>query len=93
MIKIEKYSSQLGFYNINYPFAYGEENNYFMLHQKFIPIEEYKNSTQKDEYEYLYVEDDEVKGNNFDNVDNEENIDYGNDFINWKIIPSKGGEC
>ena len=30
-----------------------------MIHQKLVPIEEYINSTQKDEYEYLHEQDDE----------------------------------
>ena len=38
---ILNYSSELGFIDIKYPFAYGEENICFMLHQKYIPIQEY----------------------------------------------------
>ena len=45
--KMVNYSSDLGFNDINYPFAYGDENIYFMLHQKYISIQEYKISTEK----------------------------------------------
>ena len=51
--KIVKYSSKLGCNDVKYTYAYGEENIYFMLHQKYIPIQEYKNSTDKDVYQYL----------------------------------------
>ena len=64
------------------PYAHGEENIYFMLHQKFLPIQEYETSTEKDEYEYLYKKDAELK-------QNEGIIEYGNDFINCKIISEK----
>ena len=30
-----------------YPFAYGKENIYFMLEQKYIPVQEYENSSVK----------------------------------------------
>ena len=40
--KILKYSSELGFSDIKYPFAFGEENIYFMLFWKNIPIHEYE---------------------------------------------------
>ena len=45
--KIIRYSSEHGFNDINYSFAYGEKNIYFMLHQKYIPIQEYETSTEK----------------------------------------------
>ena len=51
---IVKYSSEIGFNDINFLFAYGEENNYFMLNQMFICFQEYENSTVKNEYQYLY---------------------------------------
>ena len=73
------YSSELGFHDIKYPFAYGEENIHFVLHLKYIPFQEYKNSTEKDEYEYLYKKGDENKGI----------VEYGNDFLNCKIISYK----
>ena len=44
---IVEYSLDLGFNEIEIPNAYGENNNYFMLHRKFIPIQEYKTSTEK----------------------------------------------
>ena len=49
--EIVKYSSELGFNDIKFPFAYGEENIYFMLHQKHISIQEYESSTEKAEYQ------------------------------------------
>ena len=42
-----KFSLDLGFHDNKYSFSYGEENIYFMLHQKKIQWE-------KDEYQYLY---------------------------------------
>ena len=59
-----------------------------MLHQKYIPIQEYENSTMKNEYKYLYKKDDELKGDNISD-ENDGVIEYGNDFINCKIIHSK----
>ena len=78
--KLVKDSSDFGFNDVIYAFAYCDENIYFMLHRKHIPIEEYKNSTQKDEYEYFYKKDDELKG------DNQGSFEYCNDFIICKII-------
>ena len=40
--KIVKYFSKEGSNDIKYPYAYSKENIYFMLHRKYIPIEEYK---------------------------------------------------
>ena len=51
--EIVKNSSECGSKNIKFPFAYGGENIHFILHQKYIPIQEYENSTVKSEYEYL----------------------------------------
>ena len=34
------YSLDLGFNHIKFPYAYGEENIYFMLDQKYLPIQE-----------------------------------------------------
>ena len=48
----------------------------------------YENSTMKNEYKYLYKKDDELKGNNI-TVENEGIVEYGNDFLNCKIILSK----
>ena len=44
---IVEYSSEHGFNDIKFPHAYGKEIIYFILHQKNIPIEEYKSSTEK----------------------------------------------
>ena len=41
------------FNDIKYPYAYTKENINFMLHRKNITIEEFKNSIQKDECEYM----------------------------------------
>ena len=48
-----KYSSEHGFNDVKFPFAHGKENIYFMLHQKYIPLQEYENSTVKNGYQYL----------------------------------------
>ena len=55
--KAVKYSSEDGFNDIKFPFAYGEEKIYFMLHQKYIPIQEYKTSKEKSESDHLYQKD------------------------------------
>ena len=47
--EIVKYSSEHGFINIKFPFAYSQENIYFMLHQKYFPLQEYENSMVKNE--------------------------------------------
>ena len=86
--KILNYSSELGFNDIKFPFAYGKENIYFMLHQKYISIQEYESSTEKDEYHYLYKKDEVLKGDNI-TVENEGIVDYGNDSLNCKIIHSQ----
>ena len=86
--EIVKYSSEHGFKDIRFPFARGKENIYFMLHQKHIPIQEYETSTVKNEYEYLYKKDEEMKGGNI-TVGNDGIVEYGNDFINCKIVHSK----
>ena len=70
--------SEHGFNDVKYTYAYGKENIYFMLHQKYIPIQEYENSTMKNEYQYLYKKD-----------ENGTIVEYGNDFIICKIIHSK----
>ena len=76
---ILNYSSELGFDDIKFPYAYGGENIYFMLHRKSIPIQAYKNSTEKDEYQYLYKKGDEKKGV----------VEHGKDFIYCKNISDK----
>ena len=35
-----------------------------MLHQKYIPIQEHDTSTEKNEYQYTYKKDDELKCDN-----------------------------
>ena len=86
--EIDGYTVEHGFNDVKYPFAHGKENIYFMLHQKYIPIQGYENSTMKNEYQYLYKKDDELKGDNI-TVENEGVVEYANDFINYKIIHSK----
>ena len=44
---ILNYSSELGFKVIKFPYAYGENHIYFLLHRKKIPIQEHKISTLK----------------------------------------------
>ena len=56
---------------------------YFMLDQKYIPLQEYENSTVKNEYRYLYKKDDDII------FENEGIIEYGNDFLDCEIIHSK----
>ena len=56
-----------------------------MLHQKYIPVQEYMNSSVENVYDYLYKKDMELKGDNI-TVENEGIVEYGNDFINCKII-------
>ena len=77
-------SSEHGYNDIKFTFAYGEENIHFMLHQKYIPLQEYKNSTMKNEYLYLYKKNEEIT-NDPEGVD----IVYGEDFLNCKFIHSK----
>ena len=77
-----------GFNDIKFPFAHGKENIYFMLHQKYIPLQEYENSAMKNEYQYLYEKDEELKGDNI-SIENKSIVEYGNDFLNCKIIHSK----
>ena len=86
--EILRYFSSYGFNNVKFPFACGKENIYFMLHQKYIPIQKYEISTIKDEYQYLYKKDEELKGDNIAD-ENEGTVEYGNDFLNCKIFHSK----
>ena len=85
---IVKYSSGHGFNDVKFPFAYGKENIHFMLHQKYIPLQEYENSKVQNEYQYLYKMDETLKGDNI-TVENESVVKCGNDFINFRIIHSK----
>ena len=86
--EIVDYFSEHGNNDVKYSYAYGKEIIYIMLHQKYIPIQEYQNSIMKNEYKYLYKKDDELKGDNITDK-NDGIIEYGNDFINCKIIHSK----
>ena len=86
--EIVHYFTEHGNNDVKYSFAYSKENIYFLLHQKYIPLQEYENSTMKSEYQYLYKKDEELKGDNI-SVENEGDIEYGNDFLNCKIIHSK----
>ena len=51
--EIVDYFTENGNNDIKYSYAYGKENIYFMAHQKYITIQEYENSTMKNEYQYL----------------------------------------
>ena len=86
--EIVDYFTEHGNNDVKYSYAYGKENIYFMVHQKYIPLQEYENSTMKNEYQYLYIKDDELKGDNITD-ENEGIVEYGNDFLNCKIIHSK----
>ena len=59
-----------------------------MLHQKYIPLQEYENSTVKSEYQYLYQKGEELKDDNITD-ENEGCVEYGNDLLDCKIIHSK----
>ena len=52
--KMIKFSSEFGLNDIKYPFAYGEKIIHFLLHRKYILIQENKASTEKNKYRYLY---------------------------------------
>ena len=86
--EIVKYSSEHGFNDVKFSFALGKENIYFMLHQKCIPLQDYENSTLKNEYQYLYKKDEEIKSGNI-TVGNEGIVEYGNNFLNCKFMHSK----
>ena len=86
--EIVDYFLKLGNNDVKYSFAYGKENIYFMLHQKYIPLQEYENSTMKNEYQYLYKKDEELRGDNI-SVENEGIVEHGNDFYKCKIVHSK----
>ena len=86
--EIVKNSSEHGFNDVKFPFAHGKENIYFMLHQKYIPLQQYEISTVINENQSLYKKDDELKSDVI-TVENEGIVEYGNDFLNCKIIHSK----
>ena len=48
--EIVDYLSEHGFNDVKYTYAYGKENIYFMLHQKYIPIQEYEKLPIKNEH-------------------------------------------
>ena len=50
-----------------------------MLYQKYFTIEEFEDNEMRDEYQYLYLKNDELKGDNI-TVENEGIVEYGNDF-------------
>ena len=79
-------SSDHGFNDVKFPFAYGEENFYFMLDQKFFPIQNYNSSTEKNECDYLYKKDDELEGDNITDENDFDIIEHCKDFINCKIV-------
>ena len=86
--EIVDYFRKHGNNDVKFSFAYGKENIYFMLHQKYIPLQEYENSTMKNEYQYLYKKDEELRGDNI-SVENEGIYEYGNDFYKCKNVHSK----
>ena len=81
--EIVNYSSEHGFNDVKFPFAHGKENIYFMLHQKYIPVKEYKISIMKNEYRYFYKKNEEFT-NDTEGID----IVYGEDFLYCKFIHS-----
>ena len=76
---ILNYSSELGFNDNKFPYAYGGENIYFMVHRKNIPIQECKTATLKNEYQYLFEKGDENKGV----------VEYSKNFEECEIIIDK----
>ena len=44
---IEGYTVEHGYNDVKYPYACGKGNIYFMLHEKYILLKEYENSTKK----------------------------------------------
>ena len=85
---IEEYFSESKNNDMKYPFALSNENVYYMLYQKNITIGEFNNSKMFDEYQYLYIKDEELKGDKI-TVKNEDVVEYGNDFLYCKFIDSK----
>ena len=79
--EIVKYCSEYGYNDIKYPYAYGQENIYFMSHQKYILIQEYEMPIMKNEYQYLYKRNEEIT-NEPERVD----IVYGEDFQIVKLF-------
>ena len=86
--EIEELFSERGYNDVKFSNASGEENIYFMLLQNYFPLQEYENLTVKNEYQYLYKKDKEIKSDNI-TVENDGVVEYGNDFLYCKIIHSK----
>ena len=63
---IVKYGLQYGYNDIKYRFAYGQTNIYYMQEKKYEPINQYKKSSYKNEYDYLY-RNDKVNGKKLQN--------------------------
>ena len=83
-----KCCSEHGFNDVKFPFAHGKENIYFMLHQKYILIQENQNSTVKNEYQYFYKKVEELKGDNI-TVEKEGIVECGSDFLYCQFFHSK----
>ena len=54
---IIKYGFYYGYNDIKFPYAYDRTNIYYMLDKKYEPNNQYKKSTFKNEYSYLYRND------------------------------------
>ena len=63
---IVKYGLQYGYNDIKYRFAYDQTNIYYMQEKKYEPIIQYKKSSYKDEYSYLY-RNDKINGKKLQN--------------------------
>ena len=87
--KIIEFFSKKGFNDVSFKYAYGTENIHFMLHGKYIPNEELKKAIQKDEFEYLYKKNDELKGDIITN-EKESIFEHGNNFISCKNFHDRG---
>ena len=61
---IEEYFSETANNDVKYPFGLSDENFFYMLYQKNITIEEFDNSEMRDDYQYLYEKNSELKGVN-----------------------------
>ena len=57
-----------------------------MLYQKYITFKEFENEEMKDEYQYLYKKDGELKG---DSIEDDAIVEFGNEFLNSENIHSK----
>ena len=83
---IDEYFSECKRNDVKYPFALSKEILSNMLYQKYITVEEFENTKMADEYQYLYKKDSELKCDNI--IENDGRIQYGNVFVNCKIIDS-----